>query len=289
MHRAMVWLVMVAMGYVPLPVAAGIKILPLTQVSNPTSATGWVECAICSIWALQLPGVTEHAFSVLRFKISDLQYQNRGESGEIEKINQRLRDLESIGTMWAQLQQPTYDTDAQVDPALIGVARNPKDPVGSVVVGDGDGTTETVTTLSVKPGAWVQGATTSLSEEDAYDTAFDLLKQDRYLDSTHAFVIFLRSYPRSVWADDAWYWLGESRFRVRAFDDAMTAMTTVLEYFPQSSWIPSARLRVGYIHYELGDNAKARQALDGLVHDFPGHPVSELARDHLGKMDREGS
>jgi TolA-binding protein len=72
------------------------------------------------------------------------------------------------------------------------------------------------------------------------------------------------------------------------FNDALVAMSTVLQYFPKSPRLPSTRLKIGYIYYELGEDAKARQFLNALSQDFSGHPAAVLARTRLEKMDREG-
>ena len=173
------------------------------------------------------------------------------------------------------------------DSELAGAAVKLQSPVASVVVGDGSGTSETVTVVSVEPTTPGQAEPGGLGEKAAYDAAFDLFRRSRTLDSTYAFVTFLRSYPQSPLADDAWYWLGQSRYIMGEFNDALVAMSIVMQYFPKSPRLPSARLKVGYIYYELGEDAKARQFLNALLQDFPGHPAAVLAQTHLEKMDRE--
>ena len=142
---------------------------------------------------------------------------------------------------------------------MAGAAVKLQSPVASVVVGDGSGTSETVTVVSVEPTTPGQAEPGGLGEKAAYDAAFDLFRRSRTLDSTYAFVTFLRSYPQSLLADDAWYWLGQSRYIMGEFNDALVAMSIVMQYFPKSSRLPSARLKVGHIYYELGEDAKARQ------------------------------
>jgi TolA-binding protein len=71
------------------------------------------------------------------------------------------------------------------------------------------------------------------------------------------------------------------------FSDALAAMNIVLQYFPKSPRLPSARLKIGYIYYELGEDAKAHQVLNALLQDFPDHPAAVLAQTHLKKMDHE--
>ena len=174
------------------------------------------------------------------------------------------------------------------DSKLADAAVKLQSPVASIVVGDGSGTSETVTVVSVEPATPGQAKSRGLGEKAAYDAALDLFRRSRTLDSTYAFVAFLRRYPQSPLADDAWYWLGQSRYIMGEFNDALAAMSTVLQYFPKSPRLPSARLKVGYIYYELGDDAKAHQVLNVLLQDFPGHPAAVLAQTHLKKMDREG-
>ena len=128
----------------------------------------------------------------------------------------------------------------------------------------------------------------SISEEDAYDQAFDLLKESRYADAAVAFAQFIRRFPQSELNDDAWYWIGEARYVTREFDASMRAFETVVNHFANSPRIPASHLKIGYIQYDTGVYGKARKTLDYVLAEFPSHQVTVSAKARLKKMDREG-
>ena len=130
--------------------------------------------------------------------------------------------------------------------------------------------------------------TVSVSEEDAYDQAFDLLKESRYADAAVAFAQFIRRFPGSELTDDAWYWIGEARYVTREFDASLRAFETVINYFTGSPRVPASHLKIGYIQYDNGVYDKARKTLDYVLAEFPSHRVTVSAKARLKKMDREG-
>ena len=131
-------------------------------------------------------------------------------------------------------------------------------------------------------------ATVTLSEEEAYNQAFNMLKQSRYDDAATEFANFLRQYRSSQLTDDAWYWMAEAHYVTRNFERALTAFNTVVAYFANSPRIPASQLKIGYIQYEMEAYEEARQTLTQLLKDFPAHRVAVSAQSRLKKMDREG-
>jgi TolA-binding protein len=59
---------------------------------------------------------------------------------------------------------------------------------------------------------------TAAAEKDAYDNAFQALKELRYADAAQLFQDFRSQYPNSEYADNAQYWLGESYYVTRNYD-----------------------------------------------------------------------
>jgi tol-pal system protein YbgF len=129
--------------------------------------------------------------------------------------------------------------------------------------------------------------TVSLGEQDAYDHAFNMLKQSRYEDAAEEFANFLRRYKSSQLTDDAWYWMAEAYYVTRNYEQALIAFNTVVSYFTNSPRIPASRLKIGYIQYEIADYVGARETLTLLLQDFPAHRVAVSAEARLKKMDRE--
>jgi len=125
-------------------------------------------------------------------------------------------------------------------------------------------------------------------EKAAYDKAFSLLKQSRYADAALEFETFLREHPSGGLNDDAWYWMAQARYVMREFESALNSYQTIANYFPESSRVPAALLKIGYIQYEMAAYPEARQTLSDLLKRFPAHRVAVSAETRLKKMDREG-
>ena len=136
-------------------------------------------------------------------------------------------------------------------------------------------------------GSVVLSTTVSLGEQEAYDQAFNMLKQSRYEEAALEFANFLRYYKNSQLTDDAWYWMAEAYYVSQDFDQALRAFQTVVTYFSNSPRIPASRLKIGYIQYEISDYQNARDTLKTLLEDFPAHRVAVSAEARLRKMDRE--
>ena len=129
----------------------------------------------------------------------------------------------------------------------------------------------------------------TLGEQDAYDQAFNMLKQSRYEEAAEEFANFLRQYQNSQLTDDAWYWMAEAHYVTRDFERALIGFNTVVNYFMNSPRIPASRLKIGYIQYETSDYEGSRETLAQLLKDFPDHRVATSAKARLKKLDREGN
>ena len=147
---------------------------------------------------------------------------------------------------------------------------------------------DTVTSSIPKIAMTATPGIVTAAEKAAYDKAFSLLKQSRYADAALEFETFLREHPSGGLNDDAWYWMAQARYVMREFESALNAYQTIANYFPESSRVPAALLKIGYIQYEMAAYPEARQTLSDLLKRFPAHRVAVSAETRLKKMDREG-
>ena len=132
-----------------------------------------------------------------------------------------------------------------------------------------------------------QGAPTStdpLKEQQAYQSAFNLLKAGRYDQAAKSFQKFLGEYPTGKFADNAQYWLGESYYVTRNFDNALREFNTLVSDHPDSQKVTHALLKIGYIHDELGQKEKAREILTDLTKNYPQSTAAGLAAKRLERM-----
>lgn len=137
-------------------------------------------------------------------------------------------------------------------------------------------------------GMTAAGAASPAAGQAQYDKALAILREGRYVEAAAAFNRFLADYPGSSYADNASYWLGETYYVTRDFDQAMATFSKLVEFHPQSPKVPDTRLKIGFIHYENKDWPAARQELNVVVNDYPGTTAARLANDRLQRMQKEG-
>ncbi|RCX28430.1 tol-pal system protein YbgF [Thioalbus denitrificans] len=125
-----------------------------------------------------------------------------------------------------------------------------------------------------------------VAEQQAYEQAFDLLKQGRYADAAAAFSRFLTDFPGGTYAPNAQYWLGEAYYVTRRFDEALAEFSKVRELYPDSQKVPDALLKMGYILIEKGERERARTLLNEVKQRYPGTTAASLADRRLQNMGR---
>lgn len=125
-------------------------------------------------------------------------------------------------------------------------------------------------------------------EEQAYQDAFQMLREGRYEQAISAFGDFLQRYADGAYGPNARYWLGEAHYVSRQFDQARAEFEQVLADYPDSNKVPDARLKLGFIHYEQENWRRAREMLEQVRRQHADTSAAELAAERLQRMDSEG-
>ena len=126
------------------------------------------------------------------------------------------------------------------------------------------------------------------NDRENYEAALEILKQQDYVRAGGAFRQFLESFPNSLLADNAQYWLAETYYVEKNFPEALLQFQRVLSTYPRSRKLPDALLKIGYSHYELAEWDQARAALARVAGEFPDSTAATLAGQRLRRMDEEG-
>ncbi len=129
---------------------------------------------------------------------------------------------------------------------------------------------------------------TALSDAESYQAAFDLLKQGRYDEAQAAFRSFLDSYAESDMRGNAQYWLAETYYVTKAFDEALVQFRKVVSDYPTTRKLPDAWLKIGFCEYEKQRWNEARNALNTVVARFGDTTAAQLARQRLAEMQKQG-
>lgn len=136
------------------------------------------------------------------------------------------------------------------------------------------------------PGA-APGAAPAIGDREAYQAALDRLRARDYVGAEKLLRDFPTTYPQSGLLDNAKYWLGETYYVERRYDEALAAFQRVLAEHPDSRKAPDATLKAAYAQYELKRYREARALLNRVVQAYPDTSAATEARERLRRMDAE--
>ncbi len=126
----------------------------------------------------------------------------------------------------------------------------------------------------------------SLQEEQAYNQAFNLLKQSRFAEAILQFQAFTDAWPDGQLAADAYYWVAEAQRVNREYQAALDGFKIVAQRYPESKRTPHAMLKMGSIKNDIGAYAEAAEIFREVLAKFPDHEVATPAKIRLNRIER---
>jgi tol-pal system protein YbgF len=180
---------------------------------------------------------------------------------------------------------PTPAAAAPAGPPPKGAANAapPPSPPPSGSMGTGNGVLGTLPASEAPGGA--NAATTATSgvanppsatpatPQDQYNRAFGLLQRADYPNAETALRAFVKQFPKDPLAGNAQYWLGETYYVRKDWNDAAIAFAEGYQKYPKSSKAMDDLLKLGMSLANLGQKPNACAAYARLNHDFPAAPA----------------
>ncbi len=117
------------------------------------------------------------------------------------------------------------------------------------------------------------------SEE--YRAGLDAYQRGDYPKAIQSLRGFATKDPKSDLVPVARYWIGESYFAQRRYNEAILSYNEILVGAPKSERAPAALLRQASAFAELGDKIDARLILQKLISDHPGSEEAASAKRKL--------
>jgi tol-pal system protein YbgF len=112
-------------------------------------------------------------------------------------------------------------------------------------------------------------ASSTASADQLYHAAFKLLQDGDYAGAERDFRAFVQRYPKHVLAGNAQYWLGESYYARRDYQDAMTAFAEGYKVYKTSQKGPDNLLKLGITLAVLGRKTDACAVFARFTKDYP--------------------
>jgi tol-pal system protein YbgF len=117
--------------------------------------------------------------------------------------------------------------------------------------------------------------------EFLYQQGYDAVKGGEVGKARELFSKFLERYPRHKLAANAHYWLGETYYSEKNFEQAVLEFQEVIKNFPEKDKVPAAMLKQGMAFKEMGDNKSSGYIFKKLVDEFPKSEEAKIAKEKL--------
>lgn len=118
-----------------------------------------------------------------------------------------------------------------------------------------------------------------------YEVAWRNLEKRDYRSAIARFKDFQKKHPKSNLAVNAQYWIGESHYALREFDQAIVEFDAVRSRYPEGEKVPAALLKQAYAFSELGENTNARLLLQEVVEKYAQTPEAIQAKQKLKSLE----
>ena len=147
-------------------------------------------------------------------------------------------------------------------------------------------TTSSTTAAATTSGAVVAlpGATAGVSEREAYQAAFDLMKGRKFDESIAAFNDLIVRYPNGQYTPNAFYWLGELHLAQQNTEEARQSFMQVIGLYPDHPKVPDTLYKLGVAYHRLGDTQKALEYFADVQSRYPQSSAAGLAASYQQEL-----
>ena len=210
----------------------------------------------------------QREFGVLRERIEETRHQVGRQIGETTRDgDQRVKDLESRVAKISETLKVQEAALKSRDEELKQLREN-------------------AASSAAKSEVVLDSATgeSALVKKD-YELGWHAMEKRDYRVAISRFKEFLKKHPKSNLADNAQYWIGESHYGLREFDQAIVEFDAVRRRYPQGDKVSAALLKQGYAFAELGEKVNARLLLQEVMEKFPETPEAAKAKMRLKSIE----
>lgn len=252
-------------------------------------------------YAPQAAAPADNAIYEVLGRLEQLQSEVQQLRGMVEEQSQTIADLErKQSNMYSDLDgrmqaltpavQQAQPPAAQAPQAVAETAQ-PQPPAAPAAPAPAVQPPAQAAAPAAAPAAEVKPAVTETTavagqgnEKERYQLAYDTLRNGHNAQAVKMFEALLADFPAGEFADNAQYWLAEAYKINREYDKARAAFGKVVSLYPNSSKVPDALLKLGYIEFDQQNIAKARDYLTRVTTSYPGSTAAHLASKKLAQM-----
>jgi len=225
-------------------------------------------------------------FSLLRERVDEQKVMIEKLSSSPPVVPEGLRVV-TLGSAGAK------DTAAQAAPKRIGKPQGPPaksdikaeaepevKPEGVIEQGRNAEKAEAVKTEAPVAPLGKEARTDQVA---MYTRGQDMFMAGKSGEAREVFSEFVKRFPSSTLADNALYWIGESYYSERDFENALEKFRQTADIYPNENKAPDALLKAGYALMEMNEPDKAKEEFDALIKRYPDSEAAVMAKKTLAK------
>ena len=122
------------------------------------------------------------------------------------------------------------------------------------------------------------------SSEDLFNAAYADYSKGNYTPAILGFEDYLKRFPDSEKADDAYYWIGLCHYDQGEYPEAIATFDRLIQEHPDGDKVPGAYLKKGLSLLEMNRTAQGVVQLQHLIEKFPRSEEARIARDRLKEL-----
>ena len=235
----------------------------------------------------QTAAASDRRLSELFYQLQVLQQEVQELRGLVEEQSYQLNRL-------ARDQKEQYiDLDRRVAGLATGAAGVASAPAqGAAPAASGSLSTPQPATGGAAPAtaagtgavAAQPGAASGVSEREAYQSAFDLMKGRQFDESIAAFNSLILRYPNGQYTPNAYYWLGELHLAQQDTEQARQSFMQVINLYPDHPKVPDTLYKLGVAYHRLGDTDRAMEYFSQVQSRYPQSSAAGLAASYQQEL-----
>lgn len=122
------------------------------------------------------------------------------------------------------------------------------------------------------------------AEKQDFEAALATFRQGGFAAAKTAFSDFVLRYPTSGYLPSALFWLGNSQYAIRSYQEAIASFKQLLLNAPDHLKAPEAALSIANCQVELNDMVAARKTWNDLTKVYPKSEAATAAKERLSRL-----
>lgn len=216
-----------------------------------------------------------------------LQEEVRQLRGELETMQHKVDRLETdsrdryrdVDRRISVLMQAALENEDAAFSTGGAASPSPSVDIGSGSTAAPSSTASTSSTSSPSTSSQPSQAGSGLvSDQAAYASAFELVRERKFDEALKAFEAFVVTYPNKDSTANGYYWIGELHLAQQNPEKARAAFEKVMVDFPSHHKIPDTLYKLGVTYSQLGEHERARNVLSLVISEYPQSTAASLAQ-----------